>query len=110
MPSAFITSARGYSAMPLAEQLMHRRCVRPGPLVLRSAPLKYPAPTTDRPEDILIVDDMKFAVSMARKSGCAIAFAGWGRKEYPQVCAEMEDLCDETFYNISDLRNFLVQA
>ena len=48
MPSAFITSARGYPAMPLAEQLVHRRCVRPGPFVLRSAPLKYPTPTTDR--------------------------------------------------------------
>jgi phosphoglycolate phosphatase/pyrophosphatase PpaX len=60
--------------------------------------------------DILIVDDMKFAVSMARKSGCAIAFAGWGRKEYPQVCAEMENLCDETFYTIEDLRNYLFQA
>ena len=48
MLSAFITPARGYSAMPLAEQLMHRWCVRPGPLVLRSAPLKSPSPTTDR--------------------------------------------------------------
>ena len=48
MPSAFIKTARGYPAMPLAEQLVHRRCVRPGPLVLRSAPLKYPTPTTDR--------------------------------------------------------------
>src|SRR6202000_2746583 len=27
---------------------MHRRLVQPGPLVLRSAPLKLPAPTTDR--------------------------------------------------------------
>ena len=48
MPSAFIATARGYPAMPLAEQLVHRRCVRPGPLVLRSALLKYPTPTTDR--------------------------------------------------------------
>ena len=48
MLSAFIPSARGYSAMHLAVQQMHRWCVRPGPLVLRSAPLKYPAPTTDR--------------------------------------------------------------
>ena len=48
MPSAFIKTARGYPAMPLAEQLVHRRCVRPGPLVLRSALLKYPTPTTDR--------------------------------------------------------------
>src|SRR5574344_2203501 len=48
MPSAFITTAHGYPAMPLAGQLVHRRCVRPGPLVLRSALLKYPTPTTDR--------------------------------------------------------------
>ena len=34
--------------MPLAEQLVHQRYVHPGPLVLRTAPLKFPAPTTDR--------------------------------------------------------------
>ena len=34
--------------MPLAEQLVHQRCVHPGPLVLRTAPLKFPTPTTDR--------------------------------------------------------------
>ena len=27
---------------------MHQRCVHPGPLVLGTAPFKYPAPTTDR--------------------------------------------------------------
>ena len=48
MLSAFIISVRGYPAVPLAEQPMHRRYVRPGPLVLRSTPLKYPTPTTDR--------------------------------------------------------------
>ena len=34
--------------MLLAEQLVHQRCVHPGPLVLRTAPLKFPTPTTDR--------------------------------------------------------------
>ena len=48
MPSAFIPSARSYPAMPLARQLVHQWCVHPGPLVLRTAPLKYPAPATDR--------------------------------------------------------------
>src|SRR5512140_1285572 len=48
MLSALIPSALGYPAMPLAEQLVHQRCVHPGPLVLRTAPLKFPAPTTDR--------------------------------------------------------------
>ena len=34
--------------MPLAEQLVRQRYVRSGPLVLGTAPIKYPAPTTDR--------------------------------------------------------------
>src|SRR6058998_3426049 len=48
MLSALIPSAHSYPAMPLARQLVHQRCVHPGPLVLRIDPLKYPAPTTDR--------------------------------------------------------------
>src|SRR3981081_632624 len=48
MLSALIPSVLGYPAMLLAEQLVHQRCVHPGPLVLRTAPLKFPAPTTDR--------------------------------------------------------------
>src|ERR687887_1019248 len=48
MPSAVITAGRGYSAMRLAAQPTHRRSVHPGPLVLRTAPRKSPAPTTDR--------------------------------------------------------------
>lgn len=34
--------------VPLARQPVHRRFVQPGPLVLRSGPLKFPAPTRDR--------------------------------------------------------------
>ena len=34
--------------MLLAEQPVHQRCLRPGPLVLGTAPLKSPAPTADR--------------------------------------------------------------
>ncbi len=48
MLSALICSARGYPAMQLALQPVHQRCVQPGPLVLRSAPFKFPTPTTDR--------------------------------------------------------------
>ena len=48
MLSALIPSKRGYSAMPLAEQLMHHWYVHPGPLVLGTAPLKFPTPTADR--------------------------------------------------------------
>src|SRR5262245_36724215 len=48
MLSAVIPSALGYPAVLLAEQPVHQRCLRPGPLVLGTAPLKSPAPTADR--------------------------------------------------------------
>ena len=48
MLSAVILSALSYPAMLLAQQQVHQRCVHPGPLVLGTAPLKYPTPTADR--------------------------------------------------------------
>src|SRR2546428_6117401 len=48
MPSAVIPSERGQPAMPLAGQLAHQRFVRPGPLVLGTAFLKYPTRAADR--------------------------------------------------------------
>src|SRR6478735_6941164 len=48
MLSAVRPSAHGYSAVPVARQLTHQRCVQPGPLVLGSASLTYPTPTADR--------------------------------------------------------------
>ena len=48
MLSAFIPSVLSYSAMPLAEQLIHHWYVHSGPLVLGTALLKFPPPATDR--------------------------------------------------------------
>ena len=48
MHSAVIPSILSHPALPLAEQLVHQRYVHPGPLVLRTNPLKYPTPTADR--------------------------------------------------------------
>ena len=48
MLSALIPSERCYPAVRLAPQPVHRRFVRPGPLVLRTAPLKSQTPTIDR--------------------------------------------------------------
>ena len=48
MPSAVIPSALGYPAVRLAPQPVHQRRVRPGPLVLGTAPRRSPAPTADR--------------------------------------------------------------
>ena len=48
MLSALIQSIVSYPAVLLAEQLVHQRYVHPGPLVLGTALLKFPTPTTDR--------------------------------------------------------------
>src|ERR671923_397953 len=47
MLSAVITTGHRYPALHLAAQLGHERAVRPGPLVLGSAPRNPPPPTTD---------------------------------------------------------------
>src|SRR5215213_9403668 len=47
MHSAVITADHRYPALPLAGQPGHERIVRLGPLVLESAPLNSPTPTTD---------------------------------------------------------------
>src|ERR1043165_2838101 len=47
MHSAVIPSRRSYPALPLARQPVHQRSVRPGPLVLRTASISLPTPTTD---------------------------------------------------------------
>src|SRR6187401_1442454 len=48
MLSALIPSAGRKAAVPLAGQLPHESCVRPGPLVLGTDPLKPPTPASDR--------------------------------------------------------------
>ena len=53
MLSAFILAIRSYSALHLAAQLIHQRYVRPGPLVLRSCPLNFLTPITDRDRTVL---------------------------------------------------------
>jgi hypothetical protein len=52
MLSAVIHSGRGYPAMLLAEQPVHQRFVQLGPLVLKSASLKFPTHTADRDQTV----------------------------------------------------------
>ena len=61
------------------------------------------------PDQMLVVDDMRFAVSMARQAKCPIAFSGWGRKDFPNICKEMEELCDYCFYSINQFADFLFE-
>lgn len=82
----------------LAEE--HRK---PSPYALNKIMEKYHL----RPDQILVIDDMKPAWEMARSAGVAIGFAGWGRLEYPDIMTEMTALCDHTFCSTEELYDFL---
>ena len=59
------------------------------------------------PEQLLVVDDMKPAYEMASQAGVPIAFAAWGRKDYPEISEEMQRLCDFSFDSVVRLETFL---
>lgn len=60
-----------------------------------------------RRSELLVVDDMKPACQMASRAGVPIAFAAWGRKDYPELSREMTALCDFTFDSAQALEHFL---
>ena len=59
------------------------------------------------PEEILVVDDMKLAWKMAHPLNVPIAFAGWGKTDFPELAQEMRLLCDFSFESTDSLYNFL---
>lgn len=58
-------------------------------------------------DQILVVDDMKPAWEMASNADIPIAFAAWGRKDYPEIYAEMQRLCNFSFDSPKELEKFL---
>lgn len=79
---------------------------KPNPYPLEQIMKKYGF----TPEQILVVDDMKPAWEMARKVGAAIAFAQWGKADSPEICAEMQTICDYAFTAPQDLEEFLFRV
>ena len=78
---------------------------KPSPWAIQAVMKKYSL----SPNQLLMLDDMKPAVQMARDGGIEIGFAGWGRKEFSAICEEMEALCDYSFYSIEELEKFLFE-
>jgi phosphoglycolate phosphatase/pyrophosphatase PpaX len=76
---------------------------KPNPWALQQIQAKYGL----SPAQMLVVDDMKAAVQMARSGGCPIAFAGWGRRDFPEITEEMTKLCDFAFHSTESLEHFL---
>lgn len=61
------------------------------------------------PEQLLVVDDMKPGREMAQVAGCPFAFAGWGKKDCPEIVEEMAALCDHAFAEVAELGHFLFE-
>ena len=62
-----------------------------------------------KPEELLVVDDMKLAWRMAHPLNVSIAFAAWGKLEFPELSGEMRAICDYTFDSPSQLEDYLFQ-
>lgn len=60
-----------------------------------------------RPEQLLVVDDMKPAWEMCQKVGVPIAFAQWGKADCTDICKEMRQICDLSFTTPKALEDFL---
>ncbi len=56
---------------------------------------------------LLVVDDMKPGCDMARSAGVKVAFAAWGRRDFPEISAQMRALCDTTFDTPAELEAYL---
>lgn len=60
-----------------------------------------------KPEDILVVDDMKLACQMADPLGIPVAYAGWNGLGVPEIHAEMTGICKYSFDSTEKLYKFL---
>ena len=60
-----------------------------------------------RPEELLMVDDLKTGCDMAKAAGVDIAFAAWGRQNAKELYAYMKANCDYTFDAPQNLYDFL---
>ena len=79
----------------------HQR--KPNPYPLTDIMEKYSL----KPEDILVVDDMKLACQMAEPFGIPVAYSGWNGLGVAEVEAEMRSICRYSFDSTEKLYKFL---
>ena len=76
---------------------------KPNPYPLEDIMRRYQL----KPKDLLVVDDMKLAWRMAKPLEIKIAFAAWGKADFPELAEEMKQLCDYSFDSTKELEQFL---
>lgn len=62
-----------------------------------------------KPEEILVIDDLKPAVTMAESAGVGIAGAGWGI-QVEEIRDYMQKHCTYYFSDIAELHSFLMKS
>lgn len=60
-----------------------------------------------KPEELLVVDDMKLACQMAAPLGIKVAYSGWNGLGIPEIENEMKSICAYSFDSTEKLYNFL---
>ena len=81
----------------------HQRKPNPYPLedIMRRYSLK--------PEEIMVVDDMKLACQMADPLDIKVAYSGWNGLGIPEIEEEMRSLCTYSFDSTEKLYKFLFE-
>lgn len=59
------------------------------------------------PDQMLVVDDLKLAWKMSKAVDVPIAFAAWGKTDFPELSEEMRTICDLSFDSIDALEKYL---
>ena len=62
-----------------------------------------------KPEEILVVDDMKLAWLMAHPLGVAVAYAAWSKVDFPELTGERREICEYSFDSTEQLEKFLFE-
>lgn len=62
-----------------------------------------------KPEDILVVDDMKLGWMMANPLNVDVAYAAWSKADFPHLTTEMRRLCRYSFDSAEQLGKFLFE-
>lgn len=62
-----------------------------------------------KPEEILVVDDMKLSCLMAESVGVEVAYAGWDDMGVPELRDEMKRICAYAFDSTEELEKFLFE-
>ncbi len=79
---------------------------KPAPYPLRSIMEQYKL----EPSQLLVVDDLKPGFDMAKACNVQVAYAGWGRKNVPEITQKMIHWCDYAFDAPHELEHFLFDA